>query len=100
IGGEAPMLKKVTGSRKVVDPRACLFSPRLIAVEPLPVRTKSKAGRLADQGLMSRFVDHDAINPVQKLRIRRWLKRSRRARPRRCCRRGHGLRRGEVLSVD
>ena len=77
VGCEAALLEEEARPRQVADPGARLLRPGVVAVKPLPEGPEGQAGRLADQGLVRRLVDHDPVDPVQELRVRGRLERRR-----------------------
>ena len=99
IGAKTALLQHVTCPSKIVDPRASLLRPGVIAVEPLPKRSKRQPRCFANQRLMCRFVNYKSVDSVQQLLISGRFQRRRRPGPRRRSRR-HRLCRRDVLTIN
>ena len=93
------LLQQIAAAREVVHPWTSLFCPGFVPVEPLPKRPKRQARCLAHERLVSRLVNHKAVDPVEQLLVRGRLQCSGRPGPRRGSRRQR-LGRGQVLTID
>ena len=71
IGHIAALLQHVAAAGEIVGPCSGLFSPRLMAVEPLSVEVQSESGAHVVQWLMGTLVYNKAVGTVGHFKIGR-----------------------------
>ena len=99
VGAEVSLLEQEAGAREVVDPGTGLFGPGFVAIEPLAEGSEGQSGRLANQRLVGRLVNDEAVDAVEELLVGGGLEGRGRPGPGRGGG-GHGFGGGEVLTVD